>query len=274
MSADNVPVKRSAGGASPSAASGGVGKASSPTAASSPSPSPSPSLWTPLRTLLVGGHSMWVVWFLYTAMQAWGDDDINVAKYSALLLASVYYPIRSFLRWKILASRGKGAEWDADCEKEHEKARSWILGALAALPLSISGIYNMKIAIEGGNEAVVRLSEMDFAYSRELIIFYTVEMALDLGFGAMDYPGQMSPLTAYLHHTMYLLIATWLVENKITCGIGVVFNNEIPTLILALGTLHKGWRNDEAFGITFFIFRIVYDIWIFYVHIFHSPVSQ
>jgi hypothetical protein len=39
---------------------------------------------------------------------------------------------------------------------------------------------------------------------------------------------------------------------------------EVPTMILSLGRVFPQYRQDLAFGLSFFVFRIVYHSWLTY----------
>ena len=89
----------------------------------------------------------------------------------------------------------------------------------------------------------------------------------DLLYGLIFYREQLGILTTYFHHTMY----TWLMYFAIT-GNGLFMTTpgpfttafmfstleEIPTFLLALGSIFPGCRTDMGFGVTFFVFRILY----------------
>mmetsp|Transcript_15927 Transcript_15927/g.23997 ORF Transcript_15927/g.23997 Transcript_15927/m.23997 type:complete len:284 (-) Transcript_15927:286-1137(-) len=90
---------------------------------------------------------------------------------------------------------------------------------------------------------------------------------MDLLMGVIFYRDELGWLSSYFHHTMY----TWLMVFAIT-GNGFFTSTsgpfttafvyctleEIPTFILALGTICPSYRSDMGFGISFFVLRIVY----------------
>lgn len=105
------------------------------------------------------------------------------------------------------------------------------------------------------------------------IIFGCVTF-LDLFYGLIFYREQLSLLTTYIHHTLYI----WLMYFIIT-GDGIFIKTptpfskafmwclieELPTFLLALGSIFPSLRSDLAFGISFFLLRIVYHLYVFYI---------
>lgn len=90
---------------------------------------------------------------------------------------------------------------------------------------------------------------------------------MDILFGLLLYREHLGILTAYFHHAMY----TWLMVFAITGNGGFTSTpgsfttafmfctiEELPTFILALGSIAPAWRSDLGFGISFFFLRIVY----------------
>lgn len=88
-------------------------------------------------------------------------------------------------------------------------------------------------------------------------------MLLDLSLGSLDYPGHLDSLSAWAHHTFFLLVSQPTLAHGASgffLGIAVI---EFPTLLLAIGSIHRPWRVDLPFGVSFFALRIVYTAYYF-----------
>jgi hypothetical protein len=79
----------------------------------------------------------------------------------------------------------------------------------------------------------------------------------------LDYRSEIGLLSGWMHHTVYVLILSWVVRSGCTAGFMVFSPAELPTFILALGSVHKPWRLDLPMGLTFFATRIVYFTYAF-----------
>lgn len=102
------------------------------------------------------------------------------------------------------------------------------------------------------------------------IMFGTANV-MDLSLGWLYYREHLSVLTTWLHHSVYI----WLMILVVT-GNGFVTSvpdpiapafmcaliEEIPTALLALGTIFPQYRQDLAFGISFGLTRIVFHTYL------------
>ena len=104
-------------------------------------------------------------------------------------------------------------------------------------------------------------------------VFFGVANVCDLFLGLVFYPENLSFLTTYFHHTVF----TWLMICAITTHGGFITTpspfvpsfvmalpEELPTFLLALGSVSKKFRTDIGFGVTFFLLRIVYHLFLLY----------
>ncbi len=96
---------------------------------------------------------------------------------------------------------------------------------------------------------------------------FAVVNILDLVLGLIFYRSQLTLMTTYIHHSLY----TWLMFFLVT-GNGLFVSTptpfsvafiwclieELPTFLLAFGSLFPSLRSDLLFGGTFFFLRLVY----------------
>lgn len=101
-------------------------------------------------------------------------------------------------------------------------------------------------------------------------IIFAVFNICDLLYGVIFYRKYLGILTAYVHHTLYI----WLMCFAVT-GNGIIATNspfapgfmwnvieELPTFLLALGSIFPSLRTDFGFGFSFFILRILYHLYL------------
>lgn len=98
-------------------------------------------------------------------------------------------------------------------------------------------------------------------------LWFALANIFDLLFGFIHYRKYIDPLTGFVHHAVFI----WLCF-ACTTGNGVFFTirkpfassfllcliEEVPTFLLALGTLFPFFRTNNGFGLSFFLLRIVY----------------
>ena len=100
-------------------------------------------------------------------------------------------------------------------------------------------------------------------------IFFLSANVMDIICGLLFYKRHLSFLTTYFHHTLF----SWLMVFAITTNgvfttsptpfvpaFVIALIEEIPTFIMALGSIFPEYRSDLGFGITFFITRVVCHI--------------
>ena len=93
----------------------------------------------------------------------------------------------------------------------------------------------------------------------------------DILFGLIFYPKYLNILTAWVHHSVYIwmmIIATtgngfFMTARVFAPAFIFAGIEEVPTFLLALGSMFPSLRTDFGFGISFFLLRIVFHILIF-----------
>jgi hypothetical protein len=118
-------------------------------------------------------------------------------------------------------------------------------------------------------------------FSAYLCTWFAVANVWDVVFGLFFYREKLDPLTAYVHHTVFV----WICYASVT-GDGIFINvdpfstafifmaiEELPTFLLALGIVVPKFRTDLGFGLTFFVFRLVFHLLIF-SYAYHQGISS
>lgn len=158
-----------------------------------------------------------------------------------------------------------------DEEEVAMKRLSWILSCVNSFALTVIG------AVYAYHKLKAPFS-YDSLQSRDNVsqlvaLWFAMFNITDLVFGSIVYPEQMDPLTAYVHHPLFIYIMyacttghygfnPFTLQPVVSDGFAPTFLlmcvEELPTFILGLGSVFSALRLDVGFGLTFFLLRIVY----------------
>ena len=90
------------------------------------------------------------------------------------------------------------------------------------------------------------------------LVFFAAFLALDCGIGLAEYPSELRWDSTWVHHVAYAAIALHLVARGWPNLLLVFMVCEVPTALLALGSVLPAARNDAAFGASFAATRLGY----------------
>lgn len=160
------------------------------------------------------------------------------------------------------------------------KQKAYILSLKSSLTLLLIGIYfNYYYFMSGFNEENfynILETKNGLNFGILVVLYFTAYLIMDIYIGKTEYPEYMKVLSGNFHHIVYTII------NISSLYMGayplylLMMLSEIPTFILALGSFDSKFRNDQLFGITFLLTRIVYHIiltWIFKKHTMYLYLS-
>jgi hypothetical protein len=102
------------------------------------------------------------------------------------------------------------------------------------------------------------------SFSRSIILFFLASNVMDLALGVNDYPKYLDPLSTIMHHIFYIIFMLILLSYHYSTGFQLCFLMEIPTFVLAIGTVYKSLRSDFAFGLSFLLTRVLYNAFLAY----------
>ena len=155
------------------------------------------------------------------------------------------------------------------------KKLSWVLSLTNSLFMTCAGAFYCLLKFLR-KDSIFIWGEEDFLgldnYSAVTCIVFAVMNASDLIFGLIFYKEHLGVLTAYFHHTIYI----WLMIYAITGNGGFTSTTpfcegfmwssieELPTSLLALGSIFPSLRSDIGFGLSFFLLRIIYHSFLTY----------
>lgn len=145
-----------------------------------------------------------------------------------------------------------------------EKQKANILSIKSSLTLLLVGIYyNYYYFTSNCNEAAFyqaleKKGSLNFGIL--VVLYFTAYLVVDIYIGNLEYPKYMKTLAGNLHHSIYTVI------NLASLYVGVFpiyllhMLSEAPTLLLSIGSFDDKFRNNNLFGVIFFLTRIVYHI--------------
>jgi hypothetical protein len=85
---------------------------------------------------------------------------------------------------------------------------------------------------------------------------------MDCVIGRKEYNKYLLSLSGYIHHIIYIVVSVVCIKLNIILPYILFLIEELPTLILSLGKFNSNLRSDNLFGMTFFVTRIVYHIFL------------
>jgi hypothetical protein len=167
---------------------------------------------------------------------------------------------------------------------DNKKRLAWMVSLLNSFLLSIVGIvYIINKSSYVSDTILTTLKYENRHIGRPIYhdkdnvsvivcLWFAIANIIDLIFGFIFYQKEQGLITSYIHHTIFI----WIMFTC-TTGNGIFLKctpfapaflfmciEEIPTFLLALGSVMPSYRTDIGFGLTFFLLRILYHI-VFFV---------
>lgn len=143
------------------------------------------------------------------------------------------------------------------------KGKAWIVMLFSSLILSLVGVVYVFQA-QAYNLWTNEFIYSDDFVSRIVMLFFASVNVMDLLLGILYYPSFLDPFSTIAHHIFYIGFIAALLINGYSKGFMLCFLMEVPTFVLALGSVWKKCRSDLSFGISFFLTRILYNMLLAY----------
>lgn len=140
-----------------------------------------------------------------------------------------------------------------------EKQISWLLTFASSLVCTIISMPCFYRFIASGGD--MRLLGIEEGWQTAMVCFFITYLALDLSLGSIYYRRRITVLTGWFHHTLYIFVLTWFLRMRTASFFCTAAILELPTLILAIGSLCKSLRCDILFATSFFLLRLVFHVW-------------
>ncbi|KAI9201832.1 uncharacterized protein BJ171DRAFT_196330 [Polychytrium aggregatum] len=179
--------------------------------------------------------------------------------YGAFLLSCIFLPVVFFVVRRIFSAQLKT-----------EGQVAWILSFVSAAVMTLGSsrfVFFSRLAYE---QDLLSDPLVNDRLAIWVTSFFAAYLVSDLILGTVYYPSKIDMVTGWIHHFAYIGICIGTIHHQ---GPGLLMLPafmELPTVLLALGHLHKPFRNDVLFGLVFFATRILYHtylIWHVKVHL-------
>jgi len=153
------------------------------------------------------------------------------------------------------------------------KRLSWCISLVNSFVMTVVGIFYVTYKLMLVKTLPCLTSENFLGkdnVSTITCIIFAVFNICDLLYGLIFYRKYLGFLTAYVHHTLYIWLMYFAVTGNGLFTInapfapGFMWNiiEELPTFLLALGSIFPSFRTDFGFGVTFLVLRILYHFYL------------
>lgn len=149
-------------------------------------------------------------------------------------------------------------------KKLTEKQKSNIMTIKSSLTLLLVGIYyNYYYFASNFNQEKfydILESKGSLNFGILFVLYFTAYLVVDIYIGNSEYPKYMKSLSGNFHHFIYTIINLVSLYTGIFPVYLLYMISEAPTLLLGIGSFDSKFRNDNLFGLIFFLTRILYHI--------------
>ncbi|NBO98896.1 MAG: hypothetical protein EBU90_02040 [Proteobacteria bacterium] len=145
------------------------------------------------------------------------------------------------------------------------RQRSYILSMYSSGIQTLFGIYFNWLFYMAGYDVLVYArnnSILQLAFAKLCVHIFTSYLITDIIIGTRDYHSTLKTMTGYFHHIVYIFINVISIYSGLYPLYSIFMIAELPTFILALGSVVPQYRKDLLFGVSFFTTRIAYFLYI------------
>ncbi|KAF9123172.1 hypothetical protein BGW39_009220 [Mortierella sp. 14UC] len=105
----------------------------------------------------------------------------------------------------------------------------------------------------------LRFTPEDNSGTIKLVVFFMAYLIMDIILGLLYYREQVTLLAGWLHHIVYIGITYYAITQGETFTYASFMPIEVPTIVVGVGCLDKNLRRDLLYGVSFILFRIMFD---------------
>ncbi|ORX33755.1 hypothetical protein BD324DRAFT_584583 [Kockovaella imperatae] len=143
------------------------------------------------------------------------------------------------------------------------RKRAYILSVISSSIMSSVSLPYVYLYLRYGLHGAYKMSQNGWLeeLGRFATAFFGTYLFADLTLGYLMYKSEIGLLTGWVHHTVYIGLMIYLnmvSESPVFLIAGIM---EVPTLDLGLSNLFPQVRNDVRFLSSFFIIRIVFNLY-------------
>lgn len=143
-----------------------------------------------------------------------------------------------------------------------KKQKAYILSIKSSLTLFLIGIYMNYYYLNSGfsqDKFLSILEEKDtLNFGKLVVLYFASYLLMDIYVGNKEYPEYMKSLSGNIHHTVYIGINLLSLYTGLYPLYLLHMMSELPTFLLSIGSFDSSLRNDNLFGLTFFLTRVLY----------------
>ena len=139
------------------------------------------------------------------------------------------------------------------------KKRAYVMCLYVSIGSSITAFTYLPGLVMNGLDFTSYLTED--TTSRFVTINFITYLVLDLLVGVFHYPKYLQLITSWIHHPAYIILLSYAFHQRVSLLFVISLPLEVPTAILAVGTMWPHLRSDNMFGLAFLVFRICYHMW-------------
>ncbi|KAI8076409.1 uncharacterized protein B0P05DRAFT_545763 [Gilbertella persicaria] len=143
-----------------------------------------------------------------------------------------------------------------------ERERAYVCTLMSSSVTSISSLPLVFTLISNGGNMTEILAYR--TWTVVITTFFMTFLVMDLCIGVMFYRNKIELLTGWIHHITYLGTLTWAIYQQYTSVFVMMCCLELPTFILALGSVRSQLRRDYLFALSFLCTRIVFHLFSIY----------
>ncbi|KIP01198.1 hypothetical protein PHLGIDRAFT_381856 [Phlebiopsis gigantea 11061_1 CR5-6] len=138
-----------------------------------------------------------------------------------------------------------------------ERQKCWVLTLFSSAIMTLSSLPYLWYWLKTGQVDILH------GLAEHCSCFFIAYLAMDLVIGSLHYRSSISLLTGWVHHITYiLLLSLVIIPQSYAPLFALCCILELPTFLLAAGSLDARLRNDYLFAAVFFATRIVLHIFI------------
>ncbi|PVZ97825.1 hypothetical protein BB558_006200 [Smittium angustum] len=150
-----------------------------------------------------------------------------------------------------------------------KKQLAWILTFTTTVTVTVASLPYM-YQLFRHNLDITKLVYSD-TFSIMICGFFESYLFWDLAIGLRYYKSTFDPFTGYFHHSFYLLLVFFCASKGLSAIFVLFCIMELPTIVLAIGSIRKDLRKDWLFASCFFSTRLLLHVILIYRFYKYSP---
>ncbi|OMJ08775.1 hypothetical protein AYI69_g10937 [Smittium culicis] len=143
-----------------------------------------------------------------------------------------------------------------------EKQLAWVLTFVSCVTVTCASLPYLFLLFKN-NLDVTRLISSD-SFSLLTCGFFEAYLFWDLAIGMKYYRSTFDFITGYFHHAAYILLVYYVAVSGYSAIFVLCCIMELPTIVLAVGSIHKNLRKDWLFASCFFSTRLLLHVVLLY----------